>query len=539
MYKKLTAIIFSLAILAGCTPNESTEVTETSVTSSTETSAAKSETSVSETEAAAAEAEEVAEKSASSIADNIKEALKSEWKDDVYFAEIFAEDLNGDGVKELIANYSYRSSSERGATYVFDVSDGAEKLYEISAKTAAGDMYADENGTLHYIIRESFYNYVQKTFNLKSQHYNYIYFDISHDSIEMPFYGDIDAFEDNVKVYKNCKVVPTNGMTHTNFSKDEAEFVGNFNEDKLNAAWRGEENNEESKIIQEMVFDGLTYVSEAKGIYFGMNYNDFEEFWQDAELRIGLAYGYEKTIDTSGVEYIKEALETEWDEYVSTVNLYAADLNGDGVKELFANYSFGAAMNGFVYVYDVSDGVKKLYEIPARIWYGNSGLYTDSNGVSHFILENIYSSTSSGEEDRAIFDIAYVELKQPFFADVYEWYDGGAHMFEYDLYKNCEIVPDAKVFDGRRNFDSEKAEYIGRYDIGDVNHAFILSEENEVREIINKEVYEGLTYVSDIEELYRDSGYNSDYGIAWEFEYFWQDAAPILAKVYGDTSKEN
>ena len=168
------------------------------------------------------------------------------------------------------------------------------------------------------------------------------------------------------------------------------------------------------KANPEAVFDGLTYVSEAKGIYFGMNYNDFEEFWQDAELRIGLAYGYEKTIDTSGVEYIKEALETEWDEYVSTVNLYAADLNGDGVKRLFANLSFGAAMNGFVYVYDVSDGVKKLYEIPARIWYGNSGLYTDSNGVSHFILENIYSSTSSGEEDRAIFDIAYDELKQPF-----------------------------------------------------------------------------------------------------------------------------
>ena len=42
--KKILPFILAAMILAGCTANESTEVTETSGTSSTETSAEKSET---------------------------------------------------------------------------------------------------------------------------------------------------------------------------------------------------------------------------------------------------------------------------------------------------------------------------------------------------------------------------------------------------------------------------------------------------------------------------------------------------------------
>lgn len=533
--KFFPAAVLSLAVLFTACSAGGTEISETvsETTSETVTAAAETTLATSETTAVTTEtAAETEKKAVSSIADNIKEALISVWDDDVYFVQIYAEDLNDDSVKELLVNYSYRSSDKRGTTYVFDVSDGADKLYEISANTAAGDMYADESGDLHCIIRESFYNYIKENASFTSMNYTYIYFDISHDSIKMPFYGDNSAWDGNVQIYKNCEVMPTSERTHTNFRKNKAEFVGKVNEDELNAAWRGEGSNEASQIIQEAVFDGLTYVSESTGIYFGNNFKDFEEFWQDAEMRIGQVYGYEKLPDTSGVEYIKEALQAEWDEDVATVNLYTADLNGDGVKELFVNYALGAARLGFVYVYDVSDGIKKLYEIPARIWYGNSGLYTDEDGKTHFIIENIYSSMSSSEEDRAIFDIAYDELKQPFFADVYDWYDGGAHIFEYDLYKNCEIVPDAKVFDGWRNFNSERAEYIGRYDLFDVWDAFDKQEENEVREIIQNEVYEGMTYVSDIEELYKDSGYNSGYRVAWDFEYFWQGVVPKLVEVY-------
>lgn len=530
--KKLFAVIFSLAILAGCTANESAEVTETvgetaaAVSEAAETTAAATTVVTTETSAETAAAEEKI------VYENIMEALKAEWDDDVNCVQIYAEDLNGDGFKELLVNYSVSLSNERGVTYVFDVSDGVKKLYEISARTAAGDIYADGNGTLHYIINEHFFNYVKMNASFTEMRENFIFFDISHDSIEMPFYGETNVYGD-VNVYKNCSVMPTDPQTHTNFRKNKAEFVKKFSEEDIKAAWKGDSDSEAGKVLQEAVFDGLTYVSEPKGIYVGSYLKDFEEFWQDAELRIGIALGYESSADTSSVDHIKEALQAEWDDSVSVIDMYTADLNGDGVKELFVNYAYGAAMNGSVYVYDVSDGVKKLCEMPARIWAGSSGLYADGNGETHFILENSYASSSSSEMDYAVFDITHDGFKQPIFADVYDWYDGGAHVFEYDLYKNCEIVPDAEVFDGKRCFSSDKAEYIGRYDLFDTVRAFDKHEENEIREIIQKEVYEGLTYVSDIEELYSDSWFTSDRDTAWDSEYFWQGAAPVLAEIYG------
>ena len=241
-------------------------------------------------------------------------------------------------------------------------------------------------------------------------------------------------------------------------------------------------------------------------------------------------------IDTSGVEYMKEALQAEWDdsEYdryaVSVVNLYTADLNGDGVKELFVNYSFGAAMNGLVYVYDVSDGMKKLYDISARMWAEKSELYKDENGTVHLILKEGYAG-GIGELDTAYFDIAYDSIKMPIYVNEYDWYDGGAHLLAYDLYKNCEFAPLDFIndFSGWRNFDPEKAEYIGRFDTGCVWDAIEYDKSNEISEIIQKEVYENMTYVSDIEMIYEFKHYN----IIWDFEYFWQEAAPKLAEIYG------
>lgn len=511
--KKLLAVIFSLAVLAGCTAKENTEVSETSGTSDTVTSAEKSETTVTETTTAAEEAEDA------SIIDSIKEALKAEWNNNVDYIQMYAEDLNGDGIKELFVNYSPELSSKCGVTYIFDVSDSVKKLYKISLRTAKGYLYTDENGGLHYIIRTGYSDGMDR----------YAYYDVAYDGIEIPFYADTKSY-DNSMVYKNCKFMPSS--FRTGFSSLNAEFVGDFKRNDIYMAWFKEESNEISKLVSE-VFDGLTYASEAASVYLGRGFENFEDFIKDAEPKLELVYGDAKPADTSDVDYIKEALKAEWNNDVRVVNLYTVDLNGDGVKELFVNYSFGAAMNGLVYVYDVSDGAKKLYEIPARIWANNASLYKDNDEKIHVIMENGYGSTSLSEQDYAVFNIAYDELKQPLFADVYDWYNGGAHIHEYDLYKNCEIVPDAKVFDGWRNFDSEKAEYIGRYDLLDVWKAFDKQEENEVSEIIQKEVYEGLTYISDMEELYSDLGYTADSDTAWDFEYFWQGAAPILAEIYG------
>ena len=232
-----------------------------------------------------------------------------------------------------------------------------------------------------------------------------------------------------------------------------------------------------------------------------------------------------ESIDTSGVEYMKEALQADWNDPFG-IELYAADLNGDGIKELFVNYSFDASTNGLVYIYDVSDGMKKLYEISARMLSEKSGLYKDENGTVHLILKQGYA----GELDTAYFDIAYDSIKMPIYAKEYDWYDGGAHLLAYDLYKNCEFAPLNFIndFSGWRNFDPEKAEYIGRFDTGCVWDAIEYDKSNEISEIIQKEVYENMTCVSDIEMIYEFKHYN----IIWDFEDFWQEAAPKLAEVY-------
>lgn len=521
--KKILPFILALAILSGCAAGK--EVTETSGTSGTVTTSEKSETTVTETTTVTTETTEVsAEAEDASIIDSIKETLKAKWSNNVFYVQMYAEDLNGDGIKELFVNYSPKLSNKCGVTYVFDVSDGVKKLYEISLMTAKGYLYTDESGGVHYIIRTGYSDGMDR----------YAYYDVAYDSIEIPFYADTKSY-DNSKVYKNCKVMPNS--SRTGFNSLNAEFVGNFNRNDIYMAWFKEESNEISELVSE-VFDGLTYASEAASIYLGRNFENFEDFIKEAEPKLELVYGDAEAADTSNVDYIKEALKAEWNNDVRVADLYTVDLNGDGVKELLVNYSFGVAANGFVYVYDVSDGVKKLYEIAARIWAGSAELYSDADGKTHVILEHGYASSASSL-DHAFYDITYDNIQMPFYADVYDWYDGGAHIFEYDIYKNCEVVPNVEVFEGWRNFDKEKAEYVGRFSWNDFCDAVDKGESNEVSDIIQKEVFEGLTCVSDIEELYRDSGYTADYDTAWDFEYFWQGAAPILSEVYGDTASEN
>lgn len=237
-----------------------------------------------------------------------------------------------------------------------------------------------------------------------------------------------------------------------------------------------------------------------------------------------------EAIDTSGIDYIKDALKAEW-KYVTAADLYAADLNGDGVKELFVNYLLGPLKDGVIYVYDVSDGVKKLYEISARSSMG-SKLYTDENGVVHYIFRSDYVG-SIWEGNHAYFDITYDSIKIPFYVDVHGWFDGGAHVFDYNIYKNCEFVPTNEM---NRNFDAEKAELVGTFEYEDILAFFEDGESNEISEIVQKEVFEGMTYLSDITNIYFGSSYSDDFE---DFDGFWSVAAPVLAEIYGDTASEN
>lgn len=250
-----------------------------------------------------------------------------------------------------------------------------------------------------------------------------------------------------------------------------------------------------------------------------------------------------EAIDISGVDYIKEALQAEWDKCAeldnraTAVNMYTADLNSDGINELFVNYTFGAGINGLVYVYDVSDGAKKLCEISARMWADSASVYSDEYSKTHVILYNAYADFGSGIE-YAFFDIAYDEIKMPFFANDYQYHNDVGHVFEYEIYKNCEVVPIAydkqKDFCSWRNFAPEKSEYVDRFTAEYVMDALKKGESNDISELVQKEVYEGLTYVSEIDMIYENSGYVENYRIVWDFEDFWQQAAPKLAEIYGN-----
>lgn len=242
----------------------------------------------------------------------------------------------------------------------------------------------------------------------------------------------------------------------------------------------------------------------------------------------------EKTVDTSGVDFIKESLQAEWNDSISLIDMYTADLNGDGVVELLVNYTLGIGKEGLVYVYDVSDGMKQLYKISARTWDGKLQLYKDENEKAHIILQANYTG-AAWEENYAYFDITHESITMPFYDDIHGWFNGGAHIFDDNIYIKCEVVPFDEENDRWRNFDSEKAEFLGTYDRMAINKAIRENEDNEISRIIQKEVFEGLTYVSDVEELCRVLTYkeNGRY-VDMDIEYFWQNAARVLAEIYGD-----
>lgn len=228
-----------------------------------------------------------------------------------------------------------------------------------------------------------------------------------------------------------------------------------------------------------------------------------------------------EAVDTSGVEYIKEALQAEWNDPFG-INLCVADLNGDGVKELFKTDNFAAGWYGLTYVYDVSDGAKKLCTAGIRIWQDtNAGIYSDENGGLHLIVKEQYPGCSH-QSDTAYFDITYDSVKMPLFTRIVKW----ENECENSIYTGCEVIP--SFYDEEhlswRNFDPQSCEYAEKHDGSEYT-----DENGKMEELIENTVYGGLTYVSEIEEIYMGS-----YKDFKDFEEFWQQAAPKLAEVYGN-----
>lgn len=224
-------------------------------------------------------------------------------------------------------------------------------------------------------------------------------------------------------------------------------------------------------------------------------------------------------IDTSCVDYIKEVLQAEWNDPFA-VNLYTADLNGDGIKELLKTDSFVAGLHGLTYVYDVSNGAKELCAVSARIWQDeNAGLYSDENGELHLIMEVIYPGGAT-QSDTAYLDITYDSVKMPLFTRIVQWENN----HEYSIYTNCEVIP--CFYDEERhswrNFDPQNCKYTEKYDGKEY-----IDENEKMEELIENTVYSGLTFYSELEEIYKGSVQDFE-----DFDSFWQQAAPKLAEVY-------
>lgn len=239
------------------------------------------------------------------------------------------------------------------------------------------------------------------------------------------------------------------------------------------------------------------------------------------------------------VDYMKETLQADWDDGTSVVSLYAADLNGDGIDELFVSCLLGAGQNGLTYIYDVSEEPKLLCDMGLRMYFSGGGLYSDAEENIHFISVENYSG-ALWQEDSAYYDVAYngsnADVKIPFCTKMYDWFDGGAHVFEHKVYTDCGYFSPAVDF---RNFDISEGNFWGIYDYVDARYIEKYNDlsdvSDEIKEIIEQSVFDGLTYVSDMEKFYHQEGRTEEGKLKdLTFDEFWESASPVLAEYYAD-----
>lgn len=250
----------------------------------------------------------------------------------------------------------------------------------------------------------------------------------------------------------------------------------------------------------------------------------------------------EKAVDTSGVDFIKEALKSNWGggenyggewkgNHSDYSSVYFADMNADGVDELFVSCHYKAGITGCVSVYDVFDGVKLICEMEARTPISAGSFYTDLTGITHYIIRSDYWN-SSDIFHTAYFDLTYnengVSLTVPFVALPDTWYDGGEFKSEYSVYTDSSYdISDVYQYKSY-GFKSSEDNYLGNYSIHDISYDDNgETDSGEIKDIIQKSVFDGLTYICDAEPFILESKYA-------DFDEFWDNAAPVIAEKYGD-----
>lgn len=538
--KLLVSIICIAALLAGCGNVVAEEISDTAAAEVTE-NVRTEETTVAVNES---EDEETVSVMAAEIAsetendalftrmDKIKEALRTNWDGSTGHISLYSADLNGDGTDELFVS-SLLETGETGYTYIYDISEEPALLGELGLRMNKkdGTLYKDSEDDIHFVAMDD------------CNGMTFIY-DLSYNNgtaeIKVPF-GSIRSgyrlvYTDNKYVY------PSADSEHFNVNFNE--YQGKYDSNGVRKDISGENENTLDDIIEKYVYDGLTYVSDVECFFThsdSKNGLDFDVFWKSASSEISELWFGEKTdVSPSKIDYIKETLRADWDDGTKNVSLYTADLNGDGIDELFICSLIGAGQYGYTYIYDVSAEPKLICDMGLRFYFSSGGIYKDDNDKIHFLSMEHYAGSIS-EEDVVYYDVTYDDsgavVKIPFCAMANGWFDGGAHLFDYQVYTDCKYFTPAVK---NRNYDLSEGSFVGAYDTFDVwgieSYNDLSKAGDEIKEIIEQSVFDGLTYVSDPEWFHGLSKYDEkEYGrLPFSFNEFWEYSFAAIAEIYAD-----
>lgn len=198
------------------------------------------------------------------------------------------------------------------------------------------------------------------------------------------------------------------------------------------------------------------------------------------------------------VEYALAEGDIDGKQVIENVTSFSmTDLNSDGVDEVFLKYYYGAGLECYVTVYDVSDGIHKLVTL-------NSGkndniLYNDKYGDIHYISRTNYFY-GSNNYFISYYDLIYTNdgaiINIPLCALPHTWYDNSEFKSEYAVYKDSGY--DSDVVDYEYRFIISEDNFIGNYGLDefDMNGN---SDNDRVSELIKQYVFDGLTYIEDLE----------------------------------------
>ena len=174
-----------------------------------------------------------------------------------------------------------------------------------------------------------------------------------------------------------------------------------------------------------------------------------------------------------------------------------ADLNNDGVDELFITDYDYAGRDGFLSVYDLTVNDKCIGEIFAK-FLNNGMLYADENNQIHFILR---TSWYFGSDNYSVTycDVTYDSITVPFCAVPHWWYDDmGMFDSEYAVYTDVDYTFSREINFENYGYELTDNKFKGYFDLDDIS----IGEKDdsaEIKQIIDEYVLKDLEPVGDFD----------------------------------------